>query len=116
MVGAWNTVAGYVIFVLIYLALSAHLGYLVIAMLAHIAAVTQSFLTQRVLVFRSEGYWLAEYVRFHLAHLASLGIGLAGLWLFVERFGLPPLLAQAILTAMVVILSYFVHRHFTFKK
>lgn len=115
-IGAWNTAAGYGIFAVLYLALGEHIGYLIIAVLSHLLAVTQSFVTQRRLVFLSTGNWQAEYIRFHLAHLGSLTIGLGMLSAMVEVFRLSPLVAQGMITVLVVIFSYFVHLHFTFRK
>ena len=116
VVGAWNTAAGYCIFALLYLAVGKSVDYMVIAVVSHILAVTQSFVMQRRVVFRSQANAWAEYLRFHVAHQGSLGLGLILLPIFVEVAGLSPLFAQAIATAIVVIASYFVHRHFTFRK
>ncbi|NJD25031.1 MAG: GtrA family protein [Betaproteobacteria bacterium] len=116
VVGVWNTAAGYCIFALFYLAVGKSVDYMAIAVLSHILAVTQSFFMQRRVVFRSQANVWAEYLRFHVAHLGSLGLGLILLTLFVEVAGLDPLLAQAIATAIVVFTSYFVHRHFTFRQ
>lgn len=115
-IGAWNTLAGYAIFAGLYLALSKYIGYIVIAVLSHMIAVTQSFTTQRWIVFRSAGNIWAEYMRFHIAHLGSLAMGLVGLSLAVEILRIPPLIAQAMITALIVIASYFIHQYFTFRK
>lgn len=98
------------------MALDRHIGYMIIAVLSHLIAVTQSFATQRWIVFRSSGNWTAEYLRFHVAHLGSLAFGLTALPLMVEVFAFPPLIAQAMLTVLIVVASYFVHQHFTFRK
>lgn len=115
LTGAWNTAAGYAIFALLYYLLAARVNYMLIAVAAHIIAVTQSFVTQRLLVFRSRKNWLGEYGRFHVAHLFTLGLGLVLLSALVEAFEISPLLAQAIVTAAIVMISYFVHQHFTFR-
>lgn len=116
LIGLWNTLAGYAIFAGLYLLTGAWTGYMVTAALSHLLAVTQSFSTQRCLVFRSRGNWWAEYLRFHVAHLGSLMFGLGLLPVLVELFGLPPLLAQASITLLIVALSYFVHQRFTFRR
>ena len=115
-IGAWNTLAGYAIFAGLYLAFTPHIGYMIIAAISHLLAVTQSFVTQRWIVFRSSSHWLGEYLRFNITHLGSLAIGLTLLPLMVEVFNTPPLIAQAIVTALIVVASYFVHQHFTFRK
>lgn len=115
-IGAWNTLAGYAIFAGLYLALNQYIGYMIIAVLSHIAAVTHSFATQRWIVFRSSGNCRVEYMRFHIAHLGSLTISLSALPLLVEFLKIPPLIAQGLITVLVVITSYFVHQNFTFHK
>ena len=115
-IGAWNTLAGYAIFAGLYLAFAQQLNYMFIAAISHLFAVTQSFVTQRWIVFRSSSHWLGEYFRFNITHLGSLAIGLTLLPLMVEVFNTPPLIAQAIVTALIVVASYFAHQHFTFRK
>lgn len=114
-IGLWNTLAGYAIFAGLYLVIGPQVGYMVTALISHVLAVVQSFLTQRHLVFRSQGNWWAEYLRFNLAHLGSLLTGLALLPILVELIGFTPLIAQVLSTLLIVVISYFVHQHFTFR-
>lgn len=114
-IGLWNTLAGYAIFAGLYLIIGPQIGYMFTALISHVLAVIQSFLTQRHLVFRSQGNCWAEYLRFNLAHLGSLLIGLVLLTILVELIGFTPLIAQAQSTLLIVVMSYFVHQHFTFR-
>lgn len=114
-VGLWNTAIGYGLFALCYTLLSPQFNYLLIAILSHMMGVSQAFITHRRWVFRSQGPWLHEYLRYHLAHLGALGFGLITLPLLVELAALEPLTAQALIVVVTVIGSYFVHRHFTFR-
>jgi len=115
-IGAWNTLAGFCIFAGLYAIFGELTNYIAIAVFSHVIAVTQSFATQRKLVFRSSGNCLAEYARFNIAHLGSLGIGLVLLPLMVEIIHISPIVAQGLSTVLIVVGSYFIHRHFTFKK
>lgn len=115
LVGAWNTLAGYGIFAVLYQSMGQHIGYMGAAVLSHILAVTQSFATQRCIVFRSTGRGYAEYFRFHITHLGSLAAGLCALPILIELFNIQPLIAQGVVTAVLVVVSYFVHQHFTFR-
>lgn len=116
IVGAYNTGFGYLIFVFLYEAFGKSLHYLVIVFLSHIIAVTNAFLAQRRLVFRTKGSVFAEFVRFNVTTIGTLLIGLTGMTLLVEQFKLPVLLAQALVTGVTVVASYFAHKYFTFKK
>lgn len=114
IVGGWNTAFGYLVFVALYWLLLAWLHYLVIAAAAHFIAVTQSFVSQRCVVFRASGLWLRQYWRFHVASLVALGINLAALGLLVEILRAHVLVAQAVATAVSVVTAYLLHRHYSF--
>lgn len=113
VVGAWNTAFGYLAFAGLYLVLDRR--YMIAALAGHALAVTQSFLAHRFVTFQSRGALSLEFLRFNLAYLGSLILGLAGLALLVEVFQVPPLLAQAGLVLLTTLGSYLVHRGFTFR-
>lgn len=116
LIGAFNTAFGYATFVLLYILLGYRLHYLLIGILAHAIATLVAFTGQRRLVFRSRRPWLPEFFRFNLSLLSVLLFGLASLFVLVTLLGLHPLLGQAILTPLSVLLSYFTHRHYSFRQ
>jgi len=114
--GVWNTAFGYLSFTVLYLALAPQLHYLIIAVIAQALAVTQAFVLHRRFVFRSEGDWKAEFLRYNISVTGIFLLGLLGLSLCVEQFGFNPLLAQTIVTAVAVVVSYLAHREYSFRK
>lgn len=115
VVGGWNTGFGYLAFVALYWLLAARLHYLAIATASHFLAVTQSFVSQRQLVFHAAGPWMPQYLRFNVASLATLGGSLCLLFVLVDKLGLHVLVSQAVTTAVVVVASYLLHKHYSFK-
>jgi putative flippase GtrA len=115
-VGAYNTLFGYVAFVLLYTWLHERMHYLVIAVIAHVIAVINAFFAHRILVFRARGNLLPDFVRFNVTTLGSTAIGLAGLALLVDLGGIHPLLAQGMVMAVTVIITYVAHKRFTFRR
>lgn len=115
-VGAYNTLFGYAAFAVFYLWLHETMHYLVIAVIAHVIAVVNAFFAHRILVFRVRGHLLADFVRFNITTLASTAIGLAGLAVLVDLGGIHPLIAQAIVLAVTVVLTYVVHKLYTFAR
>jgi putative flippase GtrA len=115
VVGGWNTVVGYGLFASIYLIVGKQIGYLAVAIIGHVLAVSHSFLTQRHLVFRHHADGWQAYLRFHIAHLGTLLLGTALLSILVEMVGLKALTAQALVTVVTVCTSYFLHRNYSFK-
>lgn len=114
LVGAYNTVFGYVVFILLYMAAQDALHYLVIATIAHFLSVSHSFLTQRHLVFHHQGPVLSAFLRFNVATATVLVFGLLAMTFLVERCNMTPIASQAIVVFLTTIGSYLLHRHFSF--
>jgi putative flippase GtrA len=114
-VGAWNTVFAYLAFGFIYLELHDRLHYLLISVLAHLLAVINAFICQRWLVFQSQTFWLTAFLRFNMVQLLALGWGLAGLAFLVEVLHLNPLPSQLLTMAVAIIVSYVLHRDYSFR-
>lgn len=56
-----------------------------------------------------------QLFRYFLSFVSNLAINYVLLTLLVKYFGIYPVLAQIIVTAIVVVLSYFTQQYFTFK-
>lgn len=116
IVGGGNTVAGYSIFATLYFTVGAAIGYNFCAFLTHCIWSPFGYFFMGKFVFgRNKNYWMG-FLRFQLMSIAPLSVTLISLPIFVEIFGLNPYVAQAITTVIVVIVSYFGNRLFTFKK
>ena len=113
--GGYNTVFGYLLFGAMFLWLGRWVHYLVIAVIAHLIAVINAFIVQRFLVFRATDRWQSSFIRFNLSQVMVLLFGMSALYGLVEYGGFSPLLAQAFVTVFSVSLSYFLHRHFSFR-
>lgn len=113
-VGGYNTLFGYITFAAAYWFLHEEIHYVGLATAAHLIAVTNSFLTQRHLVFRSKGSWRHEFLRFQLCYLAMLPLGVGLLAFFYEIVGLHMMLAQGASLFVGIVASYVVSRYFTF--
>ena len=114
--GAWNTVFGYGLGVGAYLLLSQKLHIIYISILANIVAITMSFLTYKLFVFRTSGEWLKEYLKIYLVYGTTAAIGTILLWIFVDFFYINIWLSQGLVLSSVFIFSFFLNRNFTFKK
>lgn len=115
VIGGYNTAFGYFAFAFAYLLLGARIHYLILAVVMHFIAVTNSFLTQRFLVFRSKSPWPGEYLRFQLTYLTTLPIGTGLLALFHHLAGMPILVAQACSLAILVVYTYIASSRFAFR-
>lgn len=123
VVGGINTVVGFAFFI----ACSVTVGHvvdhrfgkvaaaLVTVGIAHVLAVLFAFVMHRRFVFRVRGHVLGDLVRFWSVYLTALGINVVVLPVLVE-LGLHRVAAQAIIVASTTLLSYFGHRHFSFRR
>jgi putative flippase GtrA len=114
--GVWNTLFGYSLGVGSYLLLGKHLHIIYISILTNIVAITMSFLTYKLFVFRTTGGWIKEYLKIYLVYGATAIIGTIMLWIFVDFFYINIWLSQGLVLALAFIFSFFLNRGFTFKR
>ena len=123
LVGLWNTIFGYLVFVgldyLFNLFFSPrYVAYMSAAVLANIIAILNAYIFHKFVTFRSHLRGLAiipELVRFFSMSLFSFFLGLVLLPVFVELFHLDPKIAGALLIPITVIISYLGHSRFSFR-
>lgn len=114
IIGAWNTAFGYGMFVAVYALLCGHIHYLAIAILAHFCAASVAFTVHKRLVFRTLHNWLPEFLRYNISLFVGLAASLGSLFLLVSVLGAHPIIAQTMVTVLVVVLNYILHSRFSF--
>ncbi|MDR8414576.1 GtrA family protein [Nonomuraea sp. 3-1Str] len=97
-------------------ALGDRVPYLGLVVASHLVTVMIVYPWYRLVVFPGTGDgWLAGYLRFYAAGLSILTASLVGLPILVELAGLSVLPAQALIIAVTFLLSYALHRTWTFR-
>lgn len=129
IVGAWNTLFGYVCFFL-FARLFLHLMPTQPALAASVASVvatvtniTVSFIGYKLFVFRTKGNFFREYARSFVVYIPSLvlsAVAIAPLTALLRRLipahaAQAPYLAGAILALITVVFSFFGHKHISFR-
>lgn len=115
--GGVNTAVGILLFPILYLLLAPyHIHYVVTLVISNVLCVGFAYLTNKFFVFRTSGNYLREFGRFVVFHLSHFVLNLVAVPLLVEFAGISPLIAQPFFALVVVITSYFWHRHITFVK
>jgi putative flippase GtrA len=124
MVGAFNTVFGYSLFAVLNYGLR-NLGsysYLLASLLSNLIAITVAFLGYKWFVFKTKGNYLKEWLRCMSVYGGGVLLTLTGLPILVPLFrrllvGRPqaaPYLAAAVMAVVVVLGSFFGHKHISF--
>jgi putative flippase GtrA len=114
VVGVVNTAIGYCLGVGLYYLLSPALHILMIGAIANILAISVSFTTYKLFVFRTRGRWREEYLRGYVVYGGMALVGIVLLWILVDGLHLHIWLAQALSIAITVVISYVGHSQYTF--
>lgn len=116
LAGGWNTLFGYTFGIWLYYALSPYLHIIGIGIIGNIVAITMSFLTYKLFVFRTKGQWLSEYLRSYVVYGGTAIFGILLLWGMVDGLSLKIWLAQGIGIVITVLISYVGHKRITFRR
>jgi|SRR5664280_414432 len=115
VVGGWNTLFGYLSFVALYYFLHTRLPVVAILIISYALSIANAYVCYRYIVFRSRGSVLREMPRFASVYLVALAVNLVVLPLALRRLPLSAYSVQALFTLAVVLLSYFGHKHVSFR-
>ncbi len=127
VVGGWNTLFGVAVYAALFGIFSKWLGlkimimekdylYLVLAVPSNILAVTNAYICYKIFVFRTKGNIVREYFRCYLVYGTSMLLGMGGLYVLVTWLKFNPVAANILLTGITVVISYFGHKFFSFRK
>lgn len=114
VVGAYNTVFGYVVWAVLYGLLAGVLGYAPVLVISYAIAIANAYVLYRFVVFRSHGRVWRELPRFSTVYLTTMVVNLIVFPLAVHRIPLSPYAIQALFTLAVVAASYLAHKRFSF--
>ena len=124
VVGVWNTAFGYATFVFFTAILDRFVpqSYMLASVISSFINISVSFLGYKWFVFKTKGNYLREWMRCVGVYGGNTLFGLAVLPLLVygirHQFHLQrqaPYIAGALLTVLTVVVSFFGHKHFSFK-
>ncbi len=123
-VGGFNTVFGYGLYAWFTWLLKGVLphAYELAYLLSNMISITVAFLGYKWFVFRTKGNYLREWIRCVTVYSTAIGLNLLGLPLLVTLISkfpayktTAPYLAGIITTAFTVMMSFFGHKHISFK-
>lgn len=115
LIGGINTVFGYFVTVFLYYSLTNSLHTLAILALANIVAISFSFFTNKMVVFKTRNKWMSEYLRYFFVYgnIALVAILLS--WILTDYIRIPFWLVQGFILPLIVIVAYLLHKKYTFK-
>ena len=114
LVGGFNTVFAYLVFVLLLQIL--RMPYLLALTVQYFITVNVSIATMRYYVFQSKGDIIKEFIKAWGVYIGVFLINSVGLSFLVEVCKIEPVWAQAIYLIFSTILTYILHKYFSFHK
>ena len=116
IIGGVNTVVAYLLFVLFELTLGGR--YFLSLFLAYLLATMLAFVLHRRFTFGVTGRQslIVDFLRFESVYVVMFLLNAALLPLFIEIFGWPSLVAQAVIVVFTTVVSYLGHKFFSFRR
>ncbi|WP_427117780.1 GtrA family protein [Pseudarthrobacter scleromae] len=115
LVGGANTAFSTGLFIALALAFEQAPSFILLSTSWLVSLVTV-FFVYRKLVFRVSGHLWLDLGRFALVNLTSLLVNVCLLSFFADFLNFPRIPTQLAITAISVVISYFGHRHFSFRR
>ena len=116
VVGAWNFIVGYLVFVGLYWAFSGVWPDWMIVVIANVVGITNAFISHRWITYRSAGVWWREYLRFYVVYGIQALLNVALIYVFVTRAEWNGYAVQFVISAVLTVLSYWLHKVYSFRK
>ena len=113
--GGWNTIFGYFFGIFLFYFFKDNFPLIFILIVINIVAISMSFLTYKLYVFKTKGNWIREFIKSFLVYGSMSLISIPILLFLVDVMFLPFWLSQGITIIITIIFSYILHKNFTFK-
>jgi putative flippase GtrA len=114
VIGGINTFLSYGLGALLLYALLDKIHYFWIMVIGTIASVTISYLNHKFIVFRTEGNYIREYLRFYLIYAVPICFAFIAFPICYDLLGMNPYFAQAVIMGVTIVASYIGHKRFSF--
>ena len=114
LVGGFNTVLAYVLFMLFVAILQ--IPYQLSLIIQYILTVNISIFTMRYYVFRSHGSIGKEYFKAWNTYLSMLIFNYVFLYFFIDIFNINVLFSQAVYVIISTIITFCLHKYYSFRQ
>ena len=114
LVGFYNTLFGYLTFVLIFYNFSDVASHSLLLGITHFIAVTHNFFTYKRWVFNVKENLLKNYFKFHQVCLLLYIINLILFLCFTKMMNMNIYFAQGLILVIIIILGYFMNKSYSF--
>ncbi len=100
--------------------LLAQLDYAYANTIAFVISIIFAYVTNKIIVFKSKQEaltgLLVEFMKFIASRLGTFFLEMLGLWILIDIIGLDEVMPKYLMTAVVIVLNYFLSKWLVFKK
>jgi putative flippase GtrA len=116
MIGGLNTIIGYLIFISLTLILEGKINYIFIVLLNYVFGFNVSFFNFKYFVFKSKKRIRDEYFKTINSYILLFFINSFLMIIFQEILKVGLILSQGIIIIFMTIITYLIHKNYSFKK
>jgi len=116
MTGGYNTLVGYLLFVLIFYYFSSTLNHYLLLGTCHLIGTIHNFFSYRTFVFKIKSSSLLNYLKFNLVYLFTFSINIILFTLLTKVMNWNLYLAQALILIIIATVGYFLNKYYSFSK
>ena len=114
LVGGFNTVFSFGLFA--FMVSILEISYKFAIVIGYIISTNVSIFTQRYYVFRSFGNLKQEYIKAWKVYITTMLLNYMFMYIAVDILKANELISQALFSTIIVIITYIMHKYYTFKK
>ena len=92
------------------------LFYIAANVIAYVISSIIGFFFNKVWVFRKKERPISSMVKFYIVYLSALGISSGGLYILVNRFGIPEAIAPLVMLCITIPYNFLLNRMWVFRE
>jgi len=114
IIGTYNTLVGYLFFVLIFYYFSSTVNHYLLLGACHLIGTIHNFFSYRTFVFKIKSNSLLNYLKFNLVYLFTFSLNIIMFTLLTKVMNWNLYLAQALIVLIIASVGYFLNKYYSF--
>ena len=112
--GGYNTVFGYLIFVLVFYYFSSTVNHYFLLGICHLIGTIHNFFSYSAFVFKTKLTALRNYMKFNLVYLLIFLLNVIMFTVLTKVMNWNLYFSQALIVALIAVVGYILNKHFSF--
>jgi len=114
LVGSYNTVFGYLIFVITFYYFSSTVNHYFLLAICHLIGTIHNFFSYSAFVFKPKATALRNYLKFNLVYLLTFLLNIIMFTLLTKVMNWNLYFSQALILALIAVVGYILNKNFSF--